>query len=425
MGYRFFIFKPKLGSLALFILLPLKRNFMQNEQLILKLNNKLPHVRMRALKKLAKAEKTDESLKPLTENASVCSNLKTFYSGCPYAPALAIYNAYKKGVKILGITDNSSFAAYNELRKCAEILGFLYFIGAEADCKARVKNDNVTVKLCAYAVPHGNVNDFDEDIEKLRKLKMKYFENLCEKINLRLKEYKINLSVSDVTCYLCRKKGSVSVETVYNALAKKIQEKFSNGKALIDFLTVNLKIKLSELETKELSDFSSTFYIYDFAQILYNNLKIKAEEELTDAKYFADLCRKYNSVSALVYEKNTDAEIAEQIIDMKGINALAINISEFTEDEIEKIYDRFTERGTFVIGRYVVDNPRKKFKESIENNVIRGKLLESSAALVGSEIASSISNFDGMFTDETVKKFPELSERIRLYSRIGLKGQKI
>ena len=74
----------------------------------------------------------------------------------------------------------------------------------------------------------------------------------------------------------------------------------------------------------------------------------------------------------------------------------------------------------FEISGEDINSPRQKFECAALANERYSHLIDSTWALIGHEYISSKEGLDkGMFSKETIAKYPDLKERIKAFAEIG------
>ena len=73
----------------------------------------------------------------------------------------------------------------------------------------------------------------------------------------------------------------------------------------------------------------------------------------------------------------------------------------------------------------VCDYPKKKLVHEFKDEKTAELFRETTFAVIGHEITASLNVKDGMFSERSTENTPDLKDRIRLFSRIGLKGSDI
>ena len=88
-------------------------------------------------------------------------------------------------------------------------------------------------------------------------------------------------------------------------------------------------------------------------------------------------------------------------------------------------YDKCIAAGIIPLARMVCDYPKKKLVCEFADEKTAEAYRETTFAVIGHEISSSLDIADGLFSDRSIENTPDLKDRLRLFSRIGLKGSNI
>ena len=389
---------------------------MQNEQLVAKLSDKRLRVRLKALKGLYSSSIEDETAISRAENSNINYAFRTVYSCFDRSACLSVYYADKFGMPLTAVVDYASLSSADELIKAEKIVNGIYYCGAEVTV---LQNGN-KVKFAALGVPHKFLKAFNDELAPYRNKRQAYTNALREKLNAKFKKYGVSLPSDFWSLFGAIK--TTSVEDLYVNLADKIVKKFGEGQNTVDFLTNELSFNLTEDENRKLSALSNHLYTIDLAFALYNNLKIKLpEESLFSAEHFISLCKKYGSISAVMYKTGSIDEFISSIKTL-GVNCAVIDIDKYEQDKVAYFYNACQNCGILPLAVTIISHPRKIPETYFETDELAKKYNENALCIVGHEIAATINPDDGMFTETTIKQFPTLEERIKLFSHIGSKG---
>lgn len=384
---------------------------MQDEQLVSNLRNKGRFSRLSALKKLA----ASEDFKPeQNRKANFNFHCRTEYSCFGSTPSLEAYRLMKNGFPAVAIVDYASLSGAKELMKAEKILGGLYYIGAETDVE---DEKGAPVRMISMGIPHKNVKAFNFDLFFYRKIQNDFTDQLLGKLNSRLKKYGITVSTPPRSFF-----KTTSTEDVFVCLADAIIEKFRAADKITAFITQDLGISLSEYDEKRLEDTANVYYEIDLAATLFFNYKMKLPpRKLKKVSEFVAASNGFGAISALVMEGDEDEAIDFAV--KNGIRSVVFNIDKQPEDfDAKKFYDKCIAANILPIARMVCDYPKKKLVREFGDEETASLYRETTFAVIGHEISSSLDACDGMFSGITLEHTPSLKERIRLFSRIGLKG---
>lgn len=78
--------------------------------------------------------------------------------------------------------------------------------------------------------------------------------------------------------------------------------------------------------------------------------------------------------------------------------------------------------GLFQISGEDINSPRQKFVCEALSRAEFQHLITSTWALIGHELAATRCLEDGMFSQKTAAKYPNLSERVKSFAKIGQNG---
>lgn len=407
---------------------------MQSERLIEKLNHKLAFVRKSALKKLKKRERVDHSLVPNVNLHEVNMSIHTNFSFAPYYPILASYMAYKSGIKIACACDFGTISAQEEFERACELLNIATVSGFEATLTCKNRGEGI---YSFYGLSNGAKEEFSVMLEQFREVCLKRAQNVCEKINRKVKKYDLHVDFEkDVYKFIKSKKGaSLTLKHLYMATGEKIIEKFGKGRALAEFLRTTLCLDIEERSYNLLCDANNPFYIYDLITALRNNFSA-VEGGLTPPALsdYLKVAKKHNCVVAYEYDapnnwlknqaesEKTIANFIGVLNDLKkeGINAVCITAHNLSDEMVEKLISVAKENEMLTLFSEKTEYPRDHFESSAPINS-RAFLETCAYALLGNYLSLQINEEDGMFTKKSLKKFQSFDQRLLVYSQIGKK----
>ncbi len=387
---------------------------MQDEQLVSNLKNKGRFSRLAALKKLAANENFEAEQ---DRKANFDFHCRTEYSCFGSTPSLEAYRLMKNGFPAVAIVDYASLSGAKELMKAEKILGGLYYIGAETD----VEDENgAPVRMLSIGIPHKNVKAFNFDLFFYRKIQNDFTDQLLGKLNSRLKKYGVTVSTPPRSFF-----KTTSTEDVFVCLANAIIEKFGAADKITAFITQDLGIPLSEQDEKRLEDTANVYYEIDLAATLFLNYKMKLPpRKLKKVSEFVAASDGFGAISALVLSGEADEAINFAV--KNKIRCVIFNIDKQPDDfDAKAFYDKCIAADILPLARMVCDYPKKKLLCEFRDEETASLFRETTFAVIGHEISSSLDVNDGMFSERTSGNTPSLKERIRLFSRIGLKGSDI
>lgn len=425
------------------------------QSLIANLNDDDSAVRLNALKELHDRINSGIIEKPKTGD-DVNNHIHTTYSFSPYSPAKAVWMAYNAGLKTAGIMDHDSISGAREFIASGEILGMATTIGIEcrvdmsATILANRKINNPDQDSVAYMALHGVPHN---QIEKVTG----FFKPYIEKRNVRNKKMilkanalfisfgiSIDFETDVVPLSQYTKGGSITERHISLALSGKLIQKFGKGSALVSFLKNELKLNVTQKMEANLLDKTNQFYEYDLLGFIKSDLissfYIPATEECPPVAEVLSLSDAIGSISAYAYlgdvgdsvtgdkktQKFEDDYLDElfEVIKKLGFKAVTYMPSRNTAVQLERLKNLCDAYGFFQISGEDINSPRQSFIcQAMKNDAFKN-LKDSTWALIGHEISATRSVSEGMFSRETILKYPELADRISVFMKAGIQKSK-
>lgn len=407
-----------------------------------RLNAPKAEERLAALEEIVKSEERPQVNPKIANN-----HIHTFYSFSPYSPTLAAYKAYRSGLETMGIMDHDSVAGAKEFLRACEILGTSATVGFEIRAHidknyGRINNPDQSnhMYVAIHGIPHQNLDAFDDYLSFFRQRRNARNRQMVEKINQRFAGYGIELDF-DRDVYPISKAaegGSITERHLLFALAKKIFEKFETGDAVIGFVESKLNIRISEKIKGYLKDEENPYKLYDLLGVLKSDTAffyIPATDESPMLEDLVDVAKCMGAIVAYAYlgdieesvtgdkraQKFEDAYLDDLFKTLKDtrIDAIAYMPTRNTEAQLDRVQRLCREYGFFEISGEDINSPRQKFECPMLQNPKYSHLIESTWALIGHEKCVTKNLYDGMFTSRTVKRFPDLNYRIKVFAEIG------
>lgn len=426
---------------------------MENEyfkKYIEELNNSDMAVRLESLKKLMKGIENGILDRPVTGN-DVNNHIHTCYSFSPYSPSRALWTAYNAGLITAGIVDHDSVSGVEEFIMAGEIIGMATTIGVE--CRVNFSKtplagrriNNPDQKSIAYVLLHGIPHT---QIRTVKEYFMPYMEArhrrnrlMTDKINGIISSFGLKLDYDSdiVTISKSSEGGSTTERHILYALALKMIEKYGKGEIMVNFLTEKLLLNISTKTGSLLLQNDNPHYAYDLLGALKSEMVsafyIDADEECPDVEEFMDFSRQIGAISAYAYlgdvgdsitgDKKTQKfeddyiGLLFDVLEDLGFNAVTYMPSRNTMAQLLKVRSFCEKYGFMQISGEDINSPRQKFVcEALRNPEFKN-LIDSTWALIGHEYAATVDLSQGMFAPETLRKYPDLNERISIYKKLG------
>ncbi|MGE5615030.1 MAG: PHP domain-containing protein [Bacillota bacterium] len=417
------------------------------------LNGGSAQERLSNLKMLKAAVDAGEIERPESGD-DVNNHIHTTYSFSPYSPSKAIWTAYTAGLRTAGIMDHDSISGAREFIEAGEILGIATTIGVECRvdftdtplCGKRINNpDQVSNAYMAFhGIPHGKIGDVEQFFRPYRGERIKRNIMMVDMINDITKPFGItlNFDLDIVPLSMYAEGGSITERHILFGLSKKLVEKFGKGRRLAEFLKNSLKLNISPKIEKYLLDKSNIYYEYDLLGALKSDMVemfyIDAHAECPAVREAIAFCREIGAISAYAYlgdvgdsvtgDKKTQKfeddylELLFDVLDDLGFNAVTYMPSRNTIAQLRRVKALCERHGLFQISGEDINSPRQPFVCLAMRNREFSNLVDSTWALIGHERAAGENIENAMFSDETIKKYPNLDERIKVYKELGMKS---
>ncbi|HHW47956.1 MAG TPA: PHP domain-containing protein [Clostridiaceae bacterium] len=417
------------------------------------LNHDDVNIRLGSLEELKKAIDRGEIERPVSGN-DVNNHIHTTYSFSPYSPAKAIWMAYNAGLTTAGIMDHDSISGAREFIQAGKIVGLTTTIGVE--CRVhfsgtplkgrRINNpDQKSVAYIAlHGIPHTQIDRVKDFFKPYLEERNKRNKMMVEKINEIMAPFNISVDFENDIKPLSKhdEGGSITERHILFALSKKLVERFEKGQALTDFLKNDLKISISPKVEAYLADSNNPFYEYDLLGALKSDMVamfyIDADKECPDVKEAIKLSEEIGAISAYAYlgdvvdsvtgdkkaQKFEDDYIEElfDVIKELGFNAVTYMPSRNTMEQLRRVKALCEKHELFQISGEDINSPRQSFVCVAMRNEEFKNLIDSTWALIGHEKIATKDINKGMFSRETLRKYPSLEERIKIFKKFGRNG---
>ena len=373
--------------------------------------------------RLIKAQTDAGELEAPEDTVYVNNHIHTTYSFSPYTPTEAVYMAWKNGLKTAGIMDHDSVSGVREFLAAAEVLGMPVTSGVECRvdmsdtklCGLRINNpDQKSVAYVAmHGIPHQNIDAIDEFLAPYRRNRNVRNKKMCENITELVKPYGLSLDFEKDVLPIsnAEKGGSVTERHVLFALTKKITAVYDTPEKVLDFLTNEMKLSISEKVCGQIANGKSTpdFYEYDILGALKSNLVekfyIDATDECPKVRDFVEMVHKNGGIAAYAYlgdvgqsvtgdkkaQKFEDDYLDTLIEVLKdcGFDAITYMPTRNTPEQLARIIGLCEEHGFFQISGEDINSPRQSFRCKALDDPAFHHLIDATYTLIGYENAAS------------------------------------
>ena len=413
------------------------------QQLIKKLNGGTAEERLNALKELVKVAE-----QPIRRDNDANNHIHTIYSFSPYSPTKAAYMAYIAGLTSAGIMDHDSLSGVEEFKRACKIVNLGSTCGVEVRAKfnrgfGKINHPDQAdcIYMAAHGIPKQNVKAFNEYLEFYRKKRNERDAEMCKLITNKFGKFGVQLDFDRDVLPLSQAEngGSVTERHLLYALAVKLENKFGRTEKLVDFLTNDLNLKVSDKIKAFLLDEQNEHFLYDLLGVLKADTAffyIDADEEMPEASDFVKKAKEFGAIPAYAYlgdvgesvtgdkkaQKFEDDFLPQLIKEIKaiGFQAVAYMPTRNTPAQLERISKLCKENDLFEISGEDVNSPRQKFACAALAKPEFAHLIQATWALIGHEAISSEKGVEyGMFSAKTLAETPSLQDRIKIFAEYG------
>jgi len=426
---------------------------METMRLLDALNAKTQEERLAALRELKKLH-DNGALPPAAAGKYVNNHIHTTYSFSPYSPTKAVYTAWMNGLVTAGIMDHDSVAGAEEFIEAGKIVGIATTVALEcrisfADtpfCGRRLNNpDQRTVAYAGlHGIPHQNLARVQAFMAPLREKRNVRNRKMVENLNRLLAGKGVSLDFDRDVLPLSEAKngGAVTERHLLYALSRKMIEKAGTGEPLLQFLQTSFGIAPSGKNRSLLLDPENPFCAYDLLGVLKANLVeqfyVDADEECASIDAFIGLARETGAIAAYAYlgdvtdsvtgdkkaQTFEDAFLDDLIPEVRrrGFQAITYSPTRNTFGQIERLHRLCEDNNLFEVSGEDINSPRQSFKNDMVLSEKYSRLVTSTWALIGHEIAGTACLSDSMFSAETETRYPRMQDRVSHYYAIGIQS---
>ena len=167
---------------------------------------------------------------------------------------------------------------------------------------------------------------------------------------------------------------------------------------------------------------------------------LDAKEECPDIRDLIALCKETGAVASYAYlgdvgdsvtgdkkpQKFEDDYIEELFPTLKelGFHAVTYMPSRNTREQIRRLKALCENYELFQISGEDINSPRQQFVCEAMRDAEFSNLVDSTWALIGHERAATADREEGMFSDKSLRLWPQLKERMQVFKERGLRAEK-
>lgn len=411
-----------------------------------------------ALLALLNAEDGLENLKALLKTEplppvgrDVNNHIHTTYSFSPYSPTAAVWFARAAGLCTCGLMDHDSIAGAPEFLAAAEAANMGATIGLECrvsfsdtpfgDRKLNNPDQAGVAYMALHGVPHGQARALNDWFAPYREARNVRNRAMVRAINGLMGRYGIELDFDRDVLPLSSfaKGGSVTERHLSSALAIGMLSKVGRGQKLVDFIRGELDLPISPRIEGYLLDEANPHMIYDLLGWIKGQLisrfYIDADAECPDVRQVLALAERIGAIPAYAYlgdvgdsatgdkraqkfEDDYLDELMAYVADL-GFKAVTYMPSRNTRAQLDRVRGLCERHGLFQISGEDINQPRQSFVCQAQRDPAFSNLYEATWALIAHERRATEDLEDGLFTEKTAARWPDLSERVRAFAAFG------
>ena len=405
---------------------------------------------LEALKKMVAQEP-----KPVT-GRDVNNHIHTTYSFSPYSPTAAVWFAREAGLCTCGLMDHDSIAGTEEFLAAADVAGMAATIGMECrasfagtpfgDRKLNNPDQSGVLYMTLHGVPHNRAAELNEAFAPYRAKRNDRNRRMVEAINGMMGRYGVTIDFDRDVLPLSNyaKGGTVTERHLSSALAYRMLDVIGSGEKLIAFIKNELQLPISGKIEGYLLDENNPHRMYDLLGWIKSQLiarfYIDATDELPTVREALDLSERIGAISAAAYlgdvgdsvtgdkraQKFEDDFLDELIayVAQIGYRAVTYMPSRNTKAQLRRLRALCEKHNLFQISGEDINSPRQSFVCEAQRDPAFANLYEATWALIAHEWRATEDPDDGLFSEKSIRRWPNLNDRVRAFAEFGLAMQK-
>lgn len=405
---------------------------------------------LEALKKMVAQEP-----KPVT-GRDVNNHIHTTYSFSPYSPTAAVWFAREAGLCTCGLMDHDSIAGAEEFLAAADVAGMAATIGMECrasfagtpfgDRKLNNPDQSGVLYMTLHGVPHNRAAELNEAFAPYRAKRNDRNRRMVEAINGMMGRYGVTIDFDRDVLPLSNyaKGGTVTERHLSSALAYRMLDVIGSGEKLIAFIKNELQLPISGKIEGYLLDENNPHRMYDLLGWIKSQLiarfYIDATDELPTVREALDLSERIGAISAAAYlgdvgdsvtgdkraQKFEDDFLDELIAYYAelGFRAVTYMPSRNTKAQLTRLRALCEKHSLFQISGEDINSPRQSFVCEAQRDPAFANLYEATWALIAHEWRATEDPDDGLFSGKSIRRWPNLNDRVRAFAEFGLAMQK-
>ncbi|MFH1512761.1 MAG: PHP domain-containing protein [Bacillota bacterium] len=374
----------------------------------------------------------------------VNNHIHTTYSFSPYSPTSAAWHAWLYGLATAGIMDHDSVSGAEEFLEAGKRIGISVTNGFECRCgmqgtpfeTVRLNNpDQIGVAYVAcHGIPRQSIAKAGAWLAPYRMNRDRRNREMVKRLNTLCGDPALLLDYdADILPLSCAQEGgSVTERHILYALTLKTLAATGKGEPLLTLLKEQYGIGAQGNTRELLLNTQDPYYDYRLLGVYKSHLVEKfyldATDECPHIAEFIAFVKSIGAISAYAYlgdvknsvtgDKKTqvfeDAFLEKLIVWLKqaGFNAVTYMPTRNTDAQLKRIMRLCREQDLFQICGEDINTPFQSFICRQLALPEFSHLTDAAWALIGHERLATKDIRNGMFSDQTIKEYPVLQDRI-------------
>ncbi len=385
------------------------------------------------------------------QGSDVNNHIHTTYSFSPYSPTAAVWFAWQAGLCTCGLMDHDSIGGAEEFLQAVKLVRMGGTIGTE--CRVsfhntpfagrRINNpDQDSVAYMAlHGIPHNKIAEVDAFFSPYREKRNVRNRRMTDAVNSLMGQYGVTIDFDRDVLPLSQYAhgGSVTERHLSCALAVKMLEVIGSGQKLTSFIRDTMQLPLSAKIEGYLLDENNPHVMYDLLgwikSTLISRFYIDATDECPDVRDVLALSERIGAISAYAYlgdvgdsvtgdkraQKFEDDYLDELVKYLKwlGFRAITYMPSRNTRAQLDRVRGLCEQYGLFQISGEDINSPRQSFVCEAQRDPAFRNLYDATWALIAHEWRSTEDPAKGLFSAESVARWPKLEDRVKAFAQFG------
>ena len=295
--------------------------------------------------------------------------------------------------------------------------------------------------MTLHGVPHDRAAELNAIYAPYREKRNVRNRRMVDAINGMMGKYGIAIDFDRDVLPLSNfaKGGSVTERHLSSALAYRMIDVIGKGEKLVKFIKEELQLPISGKIEGFLLDEANPHMMYDLLgwikSQLISRFYIDATDECPDVRELLALSDRIGAISAYAYlgdvgdsvtgdkraqkfEDDFLDELVEYVAKL-GYRAITYMPSRNTRAQLRRLRALCEKHNLFQISGEDINQPRQSFVCEAQRDPEFANLYEATWALIAHEWRATENPADGLFTPETIAKYPDLNARVKAFAQWG------